>query len=248
MRNYVILKVAARAAVFGFVLASASAALATDGAWVGASGGNWGDTGNWQGGVYPTGTGSTAYFTNGTGVTVWQNLSSLTLGNLAFANADTLITNNTITLNGGGTSVITVAGTGTTANVSVELSGTSGSLVKEGSGTLRLNRYAYGLSGFTINGGLVYCGCAGNSDGLNVGNGTITVNNGTVLKYGGPNQINNYAVIDVKKGGVFDVNGQTDNIGAITGEFAPLARLRLRWRVSRCWRVAPPPHCLLRCP
>ena len=218
MRHCALLKVAAQAAVFGFVLASASAALATDGAWVGASGGNWSDTGNWLGGAYPTGTGSTAYFTNGTSVTVWQNLGSLTLGNVSFANADTLITNNTIALNGGGTSVITVAGTGTTANVSVELSGTSGSLVKEGSGTLRLNRYAYGLSGFTINGGLVYCGFQGNSDGLNVNNGTITINNGAVLRYGGPNQINNYAVIDVKKGGVFDVNGQTDNIGAITGD------------------------------
>jgi autotransporter-associated beta strand protein len=151
-------------------------------------------------------------------VTVWQNLGSLTLGNLSFANADTLITNNTITLNGGGTSVITVGGTGTTANVSVELSGTSGSLVKEGSGTLRLNRYAYGLSGLTINGGMVYCGFQGNSDGLNVGNGTITVNSGAVLKYGGPNQINNSAVIDVKSGGLFDAINTTDNIGAFTGD------------------------------
>ena len=205
-------------AALALLLFSASAARAVDGAWTGATGGNWSDTANWQGGAYATGTGSTAYFTNGTGVTVWQNLGSLTLGNLSFANADTLITNNTITLNGGGTSVISVAGTGTTANVSVELSGTSGSLVKEGTGTLRLNRYAYGLSGLTINGGLVYCGFVGNSDGLNVGNGTITINSGAVLRYGGPNQINNYAVIDVKKGGVFDVNGQTDNIGAITGD------------------------------
>ncbi len=218
MRHCAILRAAARVAGLGFVLASASAARASDGVWVGASGGNWSDNANWQGSAYAMGTGSTAYFTNGAAVTVWQNLGSLTLGNLNFANADTLITNNTITLNGGGTSVITVGGTGTTANVSVELSGTSGSLVKEGAGTLRLNRYAYGLSGFTINGGLVYCGFAGNSDGLNVGNGTITINSGAVLRYGGPNQINNYAVIDVKKGGVFDVNGQTDNIGAITGD------------------------------
>lgn len=210
---------ALRQGMIAAVLGLTVVAQAVDGVWVGASGGNWSDNANWLGGAaYPTGTGSSAYFTNGSPVTVWQNLGSLTLGNLYFANADTLITNNIITLNGGGTSVIAVNGTGTTANVSVELSGTSGSLVKEGSGTLRLNRYAYGLSGLTINGGLVYCGFAGNSDGLNVGNGTITINSGATFKVGGPNQVNNYAVIDVKKGGVFDVNGQTDNIGAITGD------------------------------
>ncbi len=200
------------------VFLTAGTLRATDAAWTGPSDGNWSDGANWTGGSAASGVGATAAFTNGTGLTVWQNVGGLTLGNLHFANADTLITNSTITLNGGGTSVIAVEGTGTTANVSVELSGSGGSLVKEGSGTLRLNRYAYGLSGLTINGGMVYCGFQGNSDGLNVGNGTITVKEGATFKFGGPNQVNNSAVIDVKSGGLFDAINTTDNIGAITGD------------------------------
>jgi autotransporter-associated beta strand protein len=197
---------------------AAGSALATDGSWSNTSGGNWNSGANWTDGNIASGIGASAFFTNGTAVTVIQDFGSLTLGNFYFANANTQITNNTITLNGGGASVITVEGLGTTADLSVQLAGTGGSLTKNGAGTLQLNRYAYGLSGFTINGGLVYCGFPGNSDGLNVGTGTITINNGATFKFGSANQVNNYAVIDVKNGGVFDVNGQTDNIGAITGD------------------------------
>lgn len=204
------------AACAAIVLAAATT-RATDGAWSNTSGGNWNSGANWTDGNIASGTGATAYFTNGTAVTVFQDMGSLTLGNLFFANANTVITNNAITLNGGGTSVVSVEDAATTANMSVELVGTGGSLVKAGAGTLQLNRYAYGLSGFTINGGLVYCGFPGNSDGFNVGTGTITINSGSTLRFGSNNQINNQAVIDIKSGGVFDVNSMGDNIGAIMG-------------------------------
>ena len=220
------------------LMLAAGSALATDGAWSNPSGGTWNSGANWADGNIASGTGATAYFTNGTAVTVFQDFGSLTLGSLYFANANTVITNNAITLNGGGTSVVSVEGAATTANMSVELVGTGGNLVKAGEGTLQLNRYAYGLSGFTINGGLVYCGFPGNSDGLNVGNDTITINNGATFKFGGPNQVNNYAVIDVKKGGVFDVNGQTDNIGAITGDgVVTNAGVQLNFRLNGLPRV-----------
>jgi autotransporter-associated beta strand protein len=202
------------------VMTWVSAAWAGDGVWVGSSGGNWSDTANWQGGAaYASGVGSTAYFTNGTGITVWQDLGSLALGNLYFANASTLLTNNAITLNGGGTSVVTVDGNVVTANVSVTLSPAGGTqLVKEGSGIFLLNKGLLGLSGITLNAGTMLLGSGVGGDGLGVGYGTITINSGATLKNGAVNQINNQAVIDVKKGGVFDVNGQSDNIGAFTGE------------------------------
>lgn len=200
------------------MVGAAVAARAGDGSWIGTADGNWSDTANWQDGVYASGAGSTAYFTNGVAVTVWQNVSGLTLGNLSFANASMLVTNLDLTLNGGGTSVITVNGSGVTANISAKMNPVAGTtLVKEGSGTFLLGQYL-GLSGLTLNGGLTFLGFHDNSDGLNVGYGTITVNSGATLKTGGNNQINNYAVIDVKEGGVYDINGMTDNIGAITGD------------------------------
>ena len=218
MRHCAILKVAARAAVFCFVLASATAALATDGAWIGASGGNWSDVVNWQGSAYATGIGSSAYFTNGAGGTIVQDLGSLTLGNLYFANASMLLTNNAITLNGGGTSVIRVDGNANTAIVSVALSPAAGTvLVKEGTGMFFLNKNLGGLSGITLNGGTMLIGPGVGGDGLGVGYGPITVNSGATLKYGAVNQINNDAVIDIKAGGVFDVSGMGDNIGVIMG-------------------------------
>ena len=204
---------------FCLVVALASSARAADGAWSGLADGNWSDTANWQDGALASGSGATAFFTNGAAVTVWQDLGSLTLGNLFVANASILITNNPITLSGGGTSVVTVAGAANTATVSVALSPAGGTrMVKNGDGTFRLNRNPLSLGGLTLNSGVMALTFGENNDGLNVGYGTITVNSGATLFTGGNNQINNQAVVDVKPGGVYDLNGKTDNIGAITGD------------------------------
>ena len=202
----------------GLALSLASAARAADGVWTGVTDGNWSDTGNWKDAAYASGAGATAYFTNGSPVTVWQDLGSLTLGNLYVSGANVLFTNNAITLSGGGTSTVTVDGAAVTATVSLALSPVGGTaMVKNGAGTFCLSRFPLSLSGLTLNGGLMALTFGENNDGLNVGYGTITINSGATLLTGGNNQINNQAVIDVKPGGIYDLNNKTDNIGAITG-------------------------------
>ncbi len=196
-------------------------ASAADGTWSNTSGGNWSDTANWTGGNIASGASASAYFTNGTGITVFQDVGSLTLGNLFFANASTLVTNNAIALNGGGASVFTVNGSVNTANVSVVLNPVSGTLlVKEGAGTLQLNRPAgasTAFDGITMNAGTVLLDRGVGGDGLNVGTNTITINAGASLRYLDNNLINNTAVLDVRSGGVLDFNNQSDNIGVLSG-------------------------------
>ena len=200
---------------FGGMVSEVSGA---DGAWTGGATGNWSDTANWRDGVYASGIGAAAYFTNGVSARVWQDVAGLTLGHLHVAGGSVTVTNSDVTFNGAGPATVTVAGAADTANMEVRLYGTAGQpVVKEGDGTLILAKYLSGLGGMTLNGGLTLLAFVPNSDGLNVGSGTITVNPGATLKTGGANQINNQAVIDIKPGGVFDVNGMTDNIGAFTG-------------------------------
>ena len=121
--------------------AGVGAARAADGVWTRASDGNWADTGNWSGGAVASGAGSTAYFSNGTSLTVNQNVSGLTLGSLYFAWANYWVNGSEITLdNGGAPSVVTVGGStadGTYASVAVPLSG-AGGLTKLGPGQLSL--------------------------------------------------------------------------------------------------------------
>ena len=196
-------------------------ALATDGTWSNTSGGNWSDTAKWADGNVASGAGASAFFTNGTGVTVFQDVGSLTLGNLYFANASTLITNNPIALNGGGTAVFTVNGSASTANVSVVLNPVAGTLlVKEGAGTLQLNKPAGAsgaFSGIALNAGTLLLDKGVGGDGLNVGTNAIAINAGATLRYLDNNLINNQSVIDVKSGGLLDFNYLSDNIGVLMG-------------------------------
>ena len=207
-------------ACFTFVLGVARAA---DGVWSAAGDGDWSVPANWEGGTaYAAGVGATAYFTNGVSATVRQDLGSLTLGNLTVANASILFTNNAISLNNSGSpAVVTVEGNSVTANVSVVIApGAGTTLVKEGTGTLHLNKPAgtpVALSGLSLNGGLLLLDRGVGGDGLNVGSGSITINSGTTLRYLDHNLINNFAVVDVKSGGVLDPSNFSDNIGALTG-------------------------------
>lgn len=202
------------------IMLVAKSVLAMDGTWSNVSDGNWNTSGNWTGGNIASGTGASAYFTNGTGVTVFQDVGSLTLGNLYFANANTMLTNNAIALNNSGsTSTIAVDGSSITAKVNVVLSPATGTtLTKTGSGTLFLNKPAATFSGLTINNGLLLLGLGVGGDGLNVGTNTITINSGATLSYLDNNLINNSAVFDIKSGGILDFGGKSDNIGAITGD------------------------------
>ena len=202
------------------IMLTAGSVLATDGTWSNTSGGNWNTGANWTDSTIASGIGASAYFTNGTAVTVFQDVGSLTLANLYFANANTLVTNNAIALNNsGGAATITVEGNSVTANVSVVLSPTTGTpLTKTGSGTLFLNKPAGAFARITINNGLFLLGPGVGGDGLNVGTNTITINSGTTLSYLDNNLINNSAVLDIKSGGLLDFGNKTDNIGALTGD------------------------------
>lgn len=196
------------------------AAQAADGVWSAAGDGDWSVPSNWEGGAaYASGAGATAYFTNGTQATVWQDVSGLTLGGLYVAGADTLFTNNSVTLNNNGEPArLTVGGNAVTATVALTLSPAAGTaMTKAGSGTLRLEQYLTATAGLTVEGGVLDLRFKESSDGLNVGSGTITVKDGAMLRCGGHNQINNYAVLDIQAGGTVDLAGKTDNIGALTG-------------------------------
>ncbi|MDX9866420.1 MAG: autotransporter-associated beta strand repeat-containing protein [Kiritimatiellia bacterium] len=214
-----------RIAVPGFgrkiaALALAAGSLsAADGVWTASGDGAWGDLVNWEGGAYAAGAGFTAYFTNGVPARVDQNVAGLTLGGLYVSGADTLFTNSTVTLNNNGNpALVTVEGNAVTATVALTLSPAAGTAIsKAGTGTLRLEKYLTVPSGLTVENGLLDLRFKDNSDGLNVGSGTITVGNGAVLRCGGNNQINNYAVLDIQAGGTVDQANKTDNIGALTG-------------------------------
>jgi len=195
-------------------------AQAADGVWNAAGDGDWSVPANWEGGTaYASGAGATAYFTNGMPGTVWQDVSGLTLGALYVAGADYTFTNDTVTLNNNGSpAVVTVDGNAVTATVALTLSPSSGTAItKAGSGTLRLEKYLSAPAGLSVSGGLFDLKFVGNSDGLNVGTGTVTLHDGATMRYGADNQINNRAVIDLRAGSLFDANGRTDNIGALTG-------------------------------
>ena len=218
MKQRCFVKAAAWTAGLWCICVPFSSARAADGVWIGTSDGNWSDTANWRDGVYASGAGSTAYFTNGAAVTVTQDLGSLTLGNIYVANASVSITNNAISLPAG-TSSITVDGSSVTATVNVALSAATGvTLAKAGTGTLLFNKSAGTFSAVALNGGTTLLGPGVGGDGFGVNTNTITVGAGATLRYLDNNLINNYAVLDIKSGGVLDFKGLSDNIGAITGD------------------------------
>ena len=147
--------------------ASVSATSSGDGIWTSTSAGDWNTAGNWQAGGVAFGADKTATFSQAADVTVNQNISGLTLGALAFSNANTTLTGNAITLaTSNGTPTISV-GTGVTASVVAGLGG-SGGLAVTGPGILSLTS-APAYSGTTsISGGTLSNGAvAGTSFSLN---------------------------------------------------------------------------------
>ena len=111
-----------------------NAAAPTDGS------GNWSSTNNWSDGVNDDiwADGSSAILgSGGAGGTVSNNAASTLVANITL-NTNYTITGNTITLTN---SIITVAGSATTATINNILAGTGG-LTKQGVGTLVLNEAA----------------------------------------------------------------------------------------------------------
>lgn len=106
---------------------------AGDGTWTNATDGSWSVAGNWASNNVASGAGSTAFFTNATGVIVNQDDPALTLGGLCFSNGNYVISNNAIALSGGNT--ITV-GTNSASAITSVISGNG--LFKLGDGLLTL--------------------------------------------------------------------------------------------------------------
>jgi len=163
--HYVVL--ASNSGGVGASSASVSASSFGDGIWTSTSNGDWSMAGNWQAGGVAFGADKTATFSQAADVTVNQNISGLTLGALAFSNANTTLNGNAFTLaTNSGTPTISV-GTGVTATFASSLGG-SGGLAVTGPGILSLTSApaysgATSISGATLSNGAV----AGTSFSLN---------------------------------------------------------------------------------
>ena len=166
----------------------ANSAMAQSGTWNVNASGTWSGTGNWAAGVVADGSGNTADFGQVDLTTADRTVtldSARTIGNLIFGDTGTTTALNWILSNGGntaniltlagGTPTITVnsMGTGKTATVGLELSGTQG-LIKAGTGTLVLTGSNSYSGGTTINAGLLQVGNGGTTGVL--GSGTINLN------------------------------------------------------------------------
>ena len=208
------LKTAVIAAIMGM---AACLSRAADSDWVGITSGIWNSAANWKDGNIALGTGATAFFTNGVGVTVTQDISGLTLGGMTVANASYVYTNNVIAFTNAANAAAVVRVDGTnTAKCTLQLK-SSGELIKEGTGTLTLNANSQNIKGpLTLNGGTVFLDTGVGGDGFHTLNGTITINSGATLKYGSWNQIGNDN-IEIKAGGILDMNNKNDIIAGFFG-------------------------------
>ena len=197
---------------------AACLSMAADGVWTNKASGNWSAGANWKNTLVASGTGATAFFTNSPGVTVNQDLSGLTLGNLTVSSASFVYTNTALTFANVTNAAAAVRVDGTnTATFNLPLN-SSGELVKEGAGTLTLNANCKAVQGpLTLKGGTVYLGAGLGGDGLVISNKTVTIQDGAVLRYGTYHQIDNNTCIEIKAGGVLDMNGKNDVTGGFFG-------------------------------
>lgn len=201
-----------------FVGQAACLSHAADGVWTNRASGNWSAGANWKEGLVASGTGATASFTNAPGVTVNQDLAELTLGGLIVAGASFVYTNTALTFASVANAAAVVRVDGTyTATFNLPLN-SSGEFIKEGAGTLTLNSNCRALQGpLTLSGGTLYLGSGLGGDGLVVSNKTIAIQDGAVLKYGVNHQIDNGTRIEIRAGGVLDMNGKNDVTGGFFG-------------------------------
>jgi autotransporter-associated beta strand protein len=88
-------------------------------------------------------------------------------------------------------------------------------VIKQGSGDLNLTGN-YSAGTFTVDGGTVNLNPP-SGDGFNPVSKNILVNAGGTLRYTGGNKINNNVRVTVASGGTFNMNGQADVIGQLSG-------------------------------
>ena len=205
-------------------LACALAHGATDSLWIGGASGNWGDANNWSGAVVPNGADAVARIESATDVTISVGSGTYTVGAIyASGGNHTILGTGYINLNAtSGTGVVEVAGnaslmTGCFLDASVAR-GTA--LVKTGTGTFSVTNKVgrtRKLNGMDVRAGLVEFGGRSNSDDVDIGV-MLVIRTGATVRLMVPNLFWNDTVIYTEAGGVFDVNGKSDLIGALVGE------------------------------
>lgn len=134
---------------------------AADGTWInsGSSGGDWSVAGNWASDTPASGSGSTAFFTTGSG-TVNNDVTDLALLGVQLSGAGFTLAGNTLTLDSAG--FITVLGGSHAVNLPLALSGGTALEVASGQ-TLTLGGALSGAGGLTVYGGRVVLGNAANA-------------------------------------------------------------------------------------
>lgn len=137
-----------------------------------------------------------------------------TLAGINRSGSATFIGNSSTT----GDSTLTTTGTsnynGTIQNALIP--GTRKTFLVVNSGALTLSGAFSAETATVNNGATLNIGTAG-GDSFNPGGKLVTVNSGGLLKFIAANKVQNDTVIDVKSGGTFDQDGQTDVIGYISG-------------------------------
>ena len=195
------------------------------GTWINPAGGSWTNTANWNGGVIADGSGGTAGFNTLTlpaDATVTLD-SARTIGNLAFG--DLAAAPHNWTLNPGGGSALTLAGSlptitvsGAAATLNVALAGSAG-LAKAGAGRLVLG----GLNTYTgttaVNAGVLAAGSTScsSSNVLSVATGAAFESAGTLSL-----TVNGTAgAVDVTGAGTVRLTGATNSAASPDVYFGP---------------------------
>lgn len=206
----------------GTCLVGASAVA--DSLWIGGASGNWNDVNNWSGGTVPNGADAMVRIESISDVTISVGSGTYTVGSIyATGGNHKILGTGRLNLSASsGTGVVEVAEnaslmTGCFLDASVA-QGTA--LAKTGTGTFSVTNKVgrtRKLNGMDVRAGLVEFGGRSNSDDVDLGV-MVVIRTGATVKLMVPNLFWNDTVIYTEPGGVFDVNGKSDLIGALVGE------------------------------
>ena len=214
------------------LLAASAVAFAasglTDVYWIGGSSGDWKDASNWSSDAYPNSSDCHVKITNETPVTISIDSSNVTLGSISFSGADHTLTgpaiNQGLLLFVGGkvlpdVPVIYVQeGRTATVNGARAASNSGCGISKQGAGNLVING-VFGLSGkfasFELAQGIVsnFCGTANTF----CVDGQCVIRSGATLASVNNNTIDDYIIIELEEGAVFDNCNKRDGYGGFIG-------------------------------
>lgn len=224
-------------------LCAAGAVHAADGTWTGVtSGGNWGDAGNWNGGIVADGAGFTADLSTvdlPAGVFTVNLDANRTIKSILFGDADAVNTAGTWTL--AGTSTLTLDGTSPTITVGVAstiapvIAGTAG-MTKVGAGNLILTNANTFTGGVTVSAGQL---TIKNGAALGPVSNTLTLANGTTFRYERAGSTSQFAGYPITVAPSSAVTITTDNAangyyGVITGDAASTVTIGAAGAVTQC--------------